>query len=91
LTASRLIDSINKKNPAEDFKQLKKAADEGSLFAMVSVALCYDRGLGIKKSLTDAVKYFRLAAQRGNRFAYDELKRIYDEKRPEDSEFSISN
>ena len=91
LTASRLIDAVEKKNPTEDFKQLKKAADEGSLFAMVSVALCYDRGLGTKKSLTDAVKYFRLAAQRGNRFAYDELKRIYDAKRPADTEFSISN
>jgi TPR repeat protein len=91
LITSRLIDSINKNNLVEDFKQLKKAADEGSLFAMVSVALCYHRGLGTKKSLTDAVKYFRLAAQRGNRFAYDELKRIYDEKRPDDSEFSISN
>lgn len=91
LIASRLLDSPGKLNTTEDFKQLKKASEEGSLFAMVSLALCYYQGSGVKQSITEAVKYFRLAAQRGNRFAYEELKRIYDKQRPSDPEFSISN
>ncbi|MEJ2105579.1 MAG: hypothetical protein P8X47_13550 [Ignavibacteriaceae bacterium] len=91
LTASRVLDSFGAYNKKEDFKILKKASEEGSLFAMVSVGLCYLQGLGVKKSIPDAVNNFRSAAQRGSRFAYEELKRIYDERRPADSEFRISN
>jgi hypothetical protein len=32
-----------------------------------------------------------MAAQRGSRFAYEELKRIYDEMRPADAQFILSN
>jgi hypothetical protein len=91
LTASRILDAFGAYNKSEDFKKLKKAAEEGSLFAMVSVGLCYNQGLGVTQSKPEAVNYFRMAAQRGNRFAYEELKRIYDEQRPAESEFTISN
>lgn len=91
LTASRVLDSFETYSKTEDFKKLKKAADNGSLFAMVTVGLCHLKGLGTKKSIPEAVENLRMAAQRGSRFAYEELKRIYDERRPDDSEFIISN
>ena len=91
LIASRLLDSFGGYNKSEDFKKLKNAAKEGSLFAMVSVGLCYEQGLGTTQSIPDAVNYFKMAAQRGSRFAYEELKRIYDEIRPGDDQFLISN
>ena len=91
LIASRLLDSFGGYNKSEDFKKLKNAAKEGSLFAMVSVGLCYEQGLGTTQSIPDAVNYFKMAAQRGSRFAYEELKRIYDEMRPSDAQFLISN
>jgi hypothetical protein len=91
LTASRLLDEFEGYNKPEDFKKLKKAADEGSLFAMVTVGLCYQNGFGTNQSKPEAVNYFKMAAQRGNRFAYEELKRIYDEMRPADSQFLLSN
>ena len=46
---------------------------------MVTVGLCYEQGLGTTQSKPEAVNYFKMAAQRGSRFAYEELKRIYDE------------
>jgi len=91
LTASSLLDEFGGYNKSEDFKKLKKAADEGSLFAMVTVGLCYHQGLGTAQSKPEAVNYFKMAAQRGSRFAYEELKRIYDEMRPADSKFLLSN
>jgi TPR repeat protein len=91
LTASRILDSFGAYNKRDDFKKLKIAAEEGSLFAMVSVGLCYAQGLGIKQSTPEAVDYFRLAAQRGSRFAYEQLKAIYNEQRPDDKEFLIQN
>lgn len=90
LTASRILDSFDTYNKTEDFMKLKKAADNGSLFAMVTVGLCQLQGLGAKKSVPEAVEILRMAAQRGSRFAYEELKRIYDERRPADTEFLIS-
>lgn len=91
LTASRLLDEFGSYNKSEEFKQLKKAVNEGSLFAMVSTGLCYEEGLGTAVSNQEAVTYFKMAAQRGNRFAYDELKRIYDQIRPDDPLFLITN
>lgn len=91
LIASRLFDAFGGYNKSEDFKKLKKAAKEGSLFAMVSTGLCYDQGIGTTRSISDAVNYFKMAAQRGSRFAYEELKRIYNEMRPTDEQFLISN
>lgn len=91
ITASRVLDSFGDYNKSEDFKKLKNAAEQGSLFAMVTVGLCYEKGLGTVQSRPKAVNYLRLAAQRGSRFAYEELKRIYDIQRPSDPEFLLSN
>lgn len=91
LTASRLLDQFSGYNKTGDFKKIKKAADEGSLFAMVTTGMCYSQGIGSVKTISEAVNYFKMAAQRGSRFAYEELKRIYDEMRPADPQFMLSN
>ena len=63
-------------------KILEVAKNLGSVLAQVSLAYCYENGIGIKKSTPYAVKYYRAAAQRGNRYAYDQLKQMYDAIRP---------
>jgi len=74
-----------------DFQTLVDASKNGSLLAMVSLAVCYEKGIGTIQSKPDAVQYYRMASQRGSQFAYQELKRLYDEIRPNDPEFTISN
>ncbi len=91
LAASRLLDEFSGYNKTKDFNAVKKAAEEGSLFAMVTTGMCFEQGLGTIQSKSEAVSYFKIAAQRGSRFAYEELKRIYDEMRPVDPQFIISN
>ena len=91
LAASRLFESFVSSDRQKDFKMLLKASKEGSLFAMVSVGLCYKDGVGTKKSMPEAVQYLRLAAQRGSQFAYEELLSIYNDIRPDDSEFNTAN
>ena len=91
LAASRLFESFVSSDRQKDFKFLLKASKEGSLFAMVSVGLCYKDGIGTKKSLPEAVNFLRLAAQRGSQFAYEELLRIYDDIRPNDEQFNTAN
>ena len=64
------------------FRILEVADNLGSVLAQVSLAYCYENGIYIKKNTPYAVKYYRLASQRGNRYAYDQLKRMYDAIRP---------
>ncbi|MBT8386077.1 MAG: sel1 repeat family protein [Ignavibacteria bacterium] len=91
ISTSTLFDLFNPGENEKAFANLLDAAAEGSLLAQVSLALCYEEGIGTLRSRSDAIHHLRLSAQRGSQFAYAELKRLYDEIRPDDSEFVISN
>lgn len=66
-----------------------RGAREGSLLAQVTLGICYERGLAMKKNNAEAVKNYRTAAFRGSRIAFASLKRMYDGIRPSDKEFQI--
>ncbi|HEY7751704.1 MAG TPA: tetratricopeptide repeat protein, partial [Ignavibacteriaceae bacterium] len=90
LAASRIFDSMVATDVSKDFEILKISADNGSLLAQVSIAMCYEQGIGTTKSISEAVNFYRSAAQRGSQFAYERLKNIFDERRPNEQEFIIS-
>jgi len=89
-----LTASIYNPKPDSDFKaifrKLKSFADKGSVLAQVALAYCYQEGIGVKRSKTEVVKFYRSAAQRGSQYAYRELQRLYDEIRPDDPEFNLN-
>ncbi len=91
LAASRLFESFISSDKLKDFKKIETATNQGSLFAMVSAGLCYRDGVGTKKSMSEAVHYLRMGARRGSQFAYEELERIYNERRPDDALFNTVN
>jgi uncharacterized protein len=65
------------------YLQILNVADNlGSVLAQVTLGYCYENGIGVSKSIPEAVKFYRLGAQRGNRYAFDQLKRMYDSIRP---------
>ncbi len=68
---------------------LQSATDEGSVLAETVLGYCYEHGRGVKKNKAIAVKYYRLAAERGNETAYKSLLKLYDDIRPDDPEFQI--
>jgi len=86
---SNLFDSTSVKNYSEDISTLRSIANEGSILAQTALALCYEKGIGVKESKAEAVRLYRHAAQRGNETAYNSLKRMYDELRPEEEEYKI--
>ena len=47
------------------FEELKKAAATNDLAAQFYVAVCYEKGIGVEKSETDAFRMYRKAAERG--------------------------
>ena len=89
LAAADLLDNKNSRNIREPLQILFNAEDLGSVLAQVALAYCYENAIGVSKSKPAAVKYYRLASQRGSRFAYNELKRLYNEIRP--PSFKASN
>jgi len=91
ISTSTLFDLFIPGESEKAFANLLDAANSGSLLAQVSLALCYEEGIGTARSRADAIQYLRLSAQRGSQFAYAELQRLYDEIRPNDTEFVITN
>jgi TPR repeat protein len=71
-------------------KTLESGDDLGSVLSQVALAYCYENGIVLNQDKAMAVKNYRNAAQRGNQFAYNELKRMYDAIRPDIKEFQIN-
>ncbi len=77
------------KNISEDISTLTQISNEGSVLAQTALGYCYEKGFGVKENKGIAIRLYRQASQRGNETAYNSLKRMYDELRPEDDEFKI--
>lgn len=69
---------------------LKDFISEGSVLAQASLGYCYENGIAVNKNLGLAAKYLRFAAQRGSMYAYNEIKKMYDEIRPKGNEFNLN-
>ncbi|MCH7774056.1 MAG: sel1 repeat family protein [Bacteroidetes bacterium] len=89
ITAS-LYSNTELENPESTFDELIKASENGSLLAQVGLAHCYQNGIGTAPSKGETVNYYRVASQRGSQYAYRELQKLYDEIRPDETEFSIN-
>ena len=90
IAAGIIFGEIISDNISDAIKTLNVTAENGSILSQAALGYAYENGVGLSKNEAEAVKYYRYAAQRGNRFAYNELRRIYDEIRPPESEFRIN-
>ena len=70
------------KNIKLDIDYLIKSEKMGSILAEVTLATIFEKGIGVNKDKTKAVMYYRSAAQRGDSFAFNQLRKMYDEIRP---------
>ena len=90
INAAIILDQLAKNSYKEHIDELFKASEKGSVLAQAAIGFAYENGLGVELDKAKAVKYYREAAQRGNRFSSDRLKYLYDEIRPSDSEFKTN-
>ena len=66
------------RNDAESLKWFRRAADQGNIQALVSLALAYREGSGgVQRDLAEAAKLFSRAAEQGYRPAQSVLGHIY--------------
>jgi TPR repeat protein len=90
MNAAIVLDQLSNSVYTEQIKQLLSASEKGSVLAQAAIGFAYENGIGIQRSTPDAVKYYRDSAQRGNRFAYERLKALYDSVRPSVPEFEVN-
>jgi TPR repeat protein len=81
----------NGREVAEALTTLMNASRSGSVLADVALAYCYERGVGVEVTKGLAASLYRSAAQRGSQDAFRALKRMYDELRPPDKSFQVTN
>jgi TPR repeat protein len=91
LAATVVISDTNAtRTPSADIiSTLINAADDGSIVAQMALAYCFEKGIGVAKSTSEAVRLYRNCAMRGSLNAYNALKRMYDKLRPKDKEFIV--
>ncbi len=75
---------------ANAVRTLTTASDNGSIIGQLTLGYCYEKGIGVEQSTAEAVRLYRDCAQRGSQSAYESLKRLYDQLRPKDKEFDVS-
>ena len=67
----------NQKSPAIDLGRLTKQANEGNAEAQFRLGLAYEFGQGVEKSAYDAMRWYRMAADRGDLSAENNLCHLY--------------
>ena len=65
----------NEKNE-EAFEYYLKAARQGDALAQYNLGICYDNGYGVEKDLSEAVIWFRKAANQGHAEAQNMLRKL---------------
>lgn len=60
----------------EAFEYYLKAARQGDAEAQYNLGVCYRKGYGVEKDLTEAVKWLRKAADQGFAEAQDMLRKL---------------
>jgi len=89
LVMARLRDNAGKEPEPGTISKLHVWDSSGSVLAQVMLGYCFEKGAGVAANLPVAVSYYRKAAHRGSRIAYDALRRLYDEHRPDDLIFYL--
>lgn len=90
IATSKVFESFSYDQLNNEISLLETSEKNGSILAQFTLGYCYENGIGVKKNLPNAVEYYRNSAQRGNQYAYKQLKRLYDNIRPVNNTFRVN-
>jgi len=68
---------------------LREASQKGAVLADVALGYCFEQGIVVAKSSSEAAELYRSAWRRGSQDAYRALRRMHDAIRPPDKEFAM--
>ena len=64
------------KNLELGFYWTKKSADQGNINSLFNLAVCYEKGWGVNPSKSEAIRYYKLAAEKGDKDAQKKLQTL---------------
>jgi hypothetical protein len=70
---------------------LRKAAIDGSIVAQLALGYCYEKGIGVTERKPEAFRLYHKAFLRGSQTAFQSLRGLYNELRPSEAEFQLTN
>jgi uncharacterized protein len=89
LAAANALGQIHTQELATALSTLRTTAKQGSLFSDLTIAYCYEKGIGLSQDKGEAYRIFRKALTRGSETAFNALCSMHDEIRPPDKEFQM--
>ena len=91
IAAANVLDQIHTQELSESLSILQSTAKEGSLLSDLTLAYCYEKGIGLAQNKGEAYRIFRKSMMRGSEAAFHALHSMYDEIRPPDEKFHVSD
>jgi uncharacterized protein len=91
IAAANVLDQIHTQEINTSLSILQNTAKEGSLLSDLTLAYCYEKGIGLAQNKGEAYRIFRKSMLRRSEAAFHALRSMYDEIRPRDSNFQLTN
>jgi uncharacterized protein len=91
LAAANVLGQIHTQQLDTAFSVLRTTAKQGSLFSDLTLAYCYEKGVGLPKDMGEAYRIFHKALVRGSETAFRALRSMHDDLRPPDKKFMMSD
>ena len=91
IAAANILDQIHTQDLSKSLSILQTTAEEGSILSDLTLAYCYEKGIGLQQNKGEAYRIFHKAMLRGSETAFHSLRNMYDEIRPQEQEFQMVN
>jgi TPR repeat protein len=89
IAAANILDQIHTQEASKSFSILQNTAKEGSLLSDLTLAYCYEKGIGLPQNKGEAYRIFHKSMVRGSETAFHALRSMHDEIRPPDEIFHM--
>ena len=89
LAAANVLGQIHTQEFNTALSLLRATAKQGSLFSDLTLAYCYEKGIGLPQDKGEAYRIFHKALLRGSETAFRALRSMHDDIRPPDKEFQM--
>jgi uncharacterized protein len=89
IATANLLDQIHTQDISTALSILRNTAKEGSLLSDLTLAHCYEKGIGLTQNKGEAYRLFHKSMRRGSETAFRALRSMHDEIRPPMQEFQM--
>jgi TPR repeat protein len=89
LATANILDQIHTQTLSAALAILRSTAKEGSLLSDLTLAHCYEKGIGLTQNKGEAYRIFHKSMLRGSETAFLALRSMHDEIRPSAQEFQM--